>query len=101
MSRISVPCWWENSQIQRKGDRVIDVCAAPGGKALHVAEKLRGTGSVEARDLSLYKVGLITENIERSGLTNIHAVQKDATVCDADVKDAADLVYCRSAPVPD
>ena len=73
-------------------DRVIDVCAAPGGKALHVAEKLRGTGSVEARDLSLYKVGLITENIERSGLTNIHAVQKDATVCDADVKDAADLV---------
>ena len=76
----------------KKGDRVIDVCAAPGGKALHVAEKLRGTGSVEARDLSLYKVGLITENIERSGLTNIHAVQKDATVCDADVKDAADLV---------
>ena len=47
----------------KKGDRVIDVCAAPGGKALHVAEKLRGTGSVEARDLSLYKVGLITENI--------------------------------------
>ena len=73
-------------------DRVLDLCAAPGGKALHVAEKLRGTGSVEARDLSLYKVGLITENIERSGLTNIHAVQKDATVCDADVKDAADLV---------
>ena len=35
---------------------------------------------------------MITENIERSGLTNIHAVQKDATVCDADVKDAADLV---------
>lgn len=76
----------------KQGDHVIDVCAAPGGKALHVAEKLRGTGSVEARDLSLYKVGLITENIERSGLTNIHAVQKDATVCDADVKDAADLV---------
>lgn len=35
---------------------------------------------------------MITENIERSGLTNIHAVQKDATVCDADIKDAADLV---------
>ena len=74
------------------GEMILDLCAAPGGKALHVAEKLRGTGSVEARDLSLYKVGLITENIERSGLTNIHAVQKDATVCDADVKDAADLV---------
>ena len=83
-------------RIQRKGSAT-DVCAAPGGKALHVAEKLRGTGSVEARDLSLYKVGLITENIERSGLMNIHAVQKDATVCDADVKDAANFCDCRSA----
>ena len=51
-----------------------------------------GTGSVEARDLSLYKVGLITENIERSGLYEYSRSQKDATVCDADVKDAADLV---------
>ena len=74
------------------GDRVIDVCAAPGGKALHIAEKLKGTGSVEARDLSPYKVGLIDENIERSGLTNIRAVQQDATMFDSDAEEAADLV---------
>lgn len=74
------------------GDRVIDVCAAPGGKALHIAEKLKGTGSVEARDLSPYKVGLIDENIERSGLTNIRAVQQDATMFDPDAEEAADLV---------
>lgn len=28
----------------KKGDSIIDVCAAPGGKALHAAEKLAGTG---------------------------------------------------------
>ena len=34
-----------------KGDYVIDVCAAPGGKSTHMAELMAGTGMVEARDL--------------------------------------------------
>ena len=76
----------------RTGDTVIDVCAAPGGKAVHMAEMLRGTGSVEARDLTAYKVGLIQENIDRSGLTNIRAVQMDARAADADSVGKADIV---------
>ena len=36
------------------GAYVIDVCAAPGGKSMHLAEKLQGTGMVEARDLTEY-----------------------------------------------
>lgn len=63
-------------------DYVIDLCAAPGGKSLHVAELLDGTGYVEARDITDYKVSLIKENIERLGLVNIAAVVKDATVVD-------------------
>lgn len=35
------------------------MCAAPGGKAIHIAELLNGTGHVEARDLTEYKVALI------------------------------------------
>ena len=66
----------------KDGDNVIDVCAAPGGKALHVAELLNGTGHVEARDLTDYKVNLIEENILRSGMKNIKAVRRDATVLD-------------------
>lgn len=60
------------------GDYVIDVCAAPGGKAIHIAEKLKGSGHVEARDISDYKAGLIHENIVKSRLENIEAVKKDA-----------------------
>lgn len=41
-----------------KGAHVIDVCAAPGGKSIHLAEMLDGTGSVESRDLTGYKTGL-------------------------------------------
>lgn len=76
------------------GNYIIDVCAAPGGKASHLAEKLKGTGVVEARDLTEYKVSLIEENIERHGLVNIKAVQMDATVFDKDSEEKADILIC-------
>ncbi len=80
---------WASPQ---RGDMVIDVCAAPGGKAIHMAEKLEGTGMVEARDLTAYKVSLIEENVERSHLENIKAVQWDARICKEDSVGKADIV---------
>lgn len=76
----------------KEGDYVIDVCAAPGGKSLHMAEKLNGSGRVEARDLTEYKVGLIQENIERTGLSNVEAVQQDALIFDETSVGKADIV---------
>lgn len=76
----------------QKGNYVMDVCAAPGGKSLHMADKLQGTGMVEARDLTDYKVGLIKENIERSQMPNIVAVKWDATQLDIDAIGKADIV---------
>lgn len=76
----------------KEGDYVIDVCAAPGGKSLHMAEKLNGSGCVEARDLTEYKVGLIQENIERTGLSNVEAVQQDALIFDETSVGKADIV---------
>ena len=81
--------WWASP---KEGDYIIDVCAAPGGKALHLAELLRGTGFVEARDLTEYKIGLIQENIRRSGMTNIEAVQMDARLRDEASVEKADIV---------
>lgn len=71
VSEIASPKW---------GDYCIDVCAAPGGKSLHLADKLKGSGHVEARDVSDYKVRMMHENIERIGLINMTAVSADATV---------------------
>lgn len=81
----------ERAGIQ-KDDYVIDVCAAPGGKALHAAQILNGTGHVEARDLTEYKVHLIEANIQRMGFTNIEAIRHDALVLEADSVGKADVV---------
>ena len=76
----------------KAGDYCIDVCAAPGGKSLHLAELMRGTGFVEARDLTLEKVALIEENIARMGTENIKALQMDATILDEGSIQRADVV---------
>lgn len=76
----------------KSGDYCIDVCAAPGGKSLHLADLLRGSGMVEARDLTDYKVNLIEENITRTGMTNMRAVCMDATVLDQASIEKADVV---------
>ena len=76
----------------KPGDYVIDLCAAPGGKSLHVADKMRGYGTVEARDLTDYKVQLIEENIQRMNVINVNAVCKDATLFDKESVNKADIV---------
>lgn len=74
------------------GWHIIDVCGAPGGKALHAASKLHGTGDVSVRDLSEIKVGMIDDNIKRSGYTNVSSTVWDATVLDESELEKADLV---------
>ncbi|SDC39693.1 16S rRNA (cytosine(967)-C(5))-methyltransferase RsmB [Shouchella lonarensis] len=58
--------------------RVLDTCAAPGGKTTHIAEQLNGTGTVDAYDLHPHKVKLIAEQAARLGLTNVYPVAQDA-----------------------
>ena len=76
----------------QKGDYVIDVCAAPGGKSLHVGDKMEGFGTVDARDVSQYKVNLIEENIRRTNSINIQAKVQDATIFDQESELLADIV---------
>ena len=78
----------------KEDDYIIDVCAAPGGKSSHLAEKLNGSGMVEARDLTEYKVSLIEENIERHGFTNMKAIQMDATILHEASVEKADILIC-------
>lgn len=73
-------------------DKVIDVCASPGGKAVHAAEKLQGTGVVSARDLTEYKVSLIRDNIDRMQLSNCEALVWDACRIRKEDVETADVV---------
>lgn len=75
-----------------EGDLIVDVCAAPGGKATHAAVKTGSSGQVIARDLTEYKVSLIEENIERLGLSNVEAQVFDATCPDKEMEGKADVV---------
>ena len=88
ISSMQVGLWADPPQ----GSYVLDVCAAPGGKSLHMAELMEGTGTVEARDLTAYKVSLIQENISRMQLSNIHAQQADARILDEKMLGKADIV---------
>lgn len=76
----------------KPNDYVIDVCAAPGGKSIHMGDKMEGFGTVDARDISEYKVGLIEENLRRTRLANVQARVKDATVFDVESECKADIV---------
>ena len=73
----------------KEDDLVVDVCAAPGGKAMHAAESAK---LVSARDLTDYKVRLIEENKDRLGITNLVTKIWDATVIDPDMVGKADVV---------
>ena len=57
-----------------------------------MADLLKGTGMVEARDLTYQKAALIEENISRSGFTNIRAKVWDALEPDEEMKGQADIV---------
>lgn len=78
----------------KEGMQILDVCAAPGGKATHAAEKLRGTGQVLARDLTEYKVDFLLENADRLQLSNLWAEGWDACIFDESKEEWADILFC-------
>lgn len=61
----------------RPQDRILDLCAAPGGKSTYAAQ-LAPEGSVTACDLHEHRVEMIRENAARLGLANVTAERADA-----------------------
>ncbi len=62
-----------------KGMEVLDMCAAPGGKANHLAELMENEGRVLAVDLRPGRLALVRESAERLGNTAVECLAADAT----------------------
>lgn len=60
------------------GERLLDLCAAPGGKTLQAAVAMEGRGTVVANDKSRHRLGVLRRGVERLGLSHIAILQSDA-----------------------
>ena len=54
----------------KRGDVVLDACAAPGGKSLEIANQLKGSGLLFSNDISNSRAQALCRNIEKSGIRN-------------------------------
>ena len=59
------------------GDKVLDVCAAPGGKATELGARLNGTGVLAANDLSNSRAKGLLKNIELMGIGNVLVLSEE------------------------
>jgi len=66
------------------GKRVLDACAAPGGKALHMAELAADNASITAVDIHAHRVATIRQQAERLRLHSVQAVVADAREVEGD-----------------
>ena len=78
----------------RPGMRVLDVCAAPGGKSFAAAMAMEDRGEVVACDIHPHKLALIEKGARRLGLHCIRTVQADGREAREEWADGFDLVLC-------
>ena len=62
----------------QRGEFVIDMCSAPGGKTTHLAERMKNQGKILALDIHEAKLARVRENAERLGISIIQTKHLDA-----------------------
>lgn len=75
------------------GQTVLDLCAAPGGKTLTLAQQMGNTGKLYSCDAALNRLSLIRQALDRCGVTNAVLLQNDAAVYRPEFA-GADRVLC-------
>ncbi|MGP1486574.1 16S rRNA (cytosine(967)-C(5))-methyltransferase RsmB [Peptostreptococcus stomatis] len=78
----------------KRESRVLDLCAAPGGKSTHIGELMENTGHLISQDIFDHKIKLMNIYAERLGLKNMEAKLGDALVLNEDYVGKFDYVLC-------
>lgn len=78
----------------KPGDRVMDVCAAPGGKSFAAAMAMEDKGEIVACDIHPHKLPLIEKGAQRLGLRSVRTALADGQEEHEEWRNAFDLVLC-------
>lgn len=74
------------------GETVFDLCSAPGGKSLQIADQLRGEGRLVSVDANARRLRILKENLARCGFVSVETVERDLTQVWLEEEGAADAV---------
>ena len=68
----------------KASERILDMCAGPGGKTSHLAQLMGGKGQIVALDLHEKRAELVRKNLSRLGIASVEVVQADALTFEGD-----------------
>lgn len=79
-----------------KGDKILDTCAAPGGKSTHMAQLTGDSASILSLDINDSRLELIRQNLKRLGITSVEVQKGDSTDLGASLPSSSsfDVVLC-------
>lgn len=67
----------------KRGERVLDLCSAPGGKGTQLAESMCGEGIIVLNEINFSRAKILSQNVERLGITNAAVISESPDkVCD-------------------
>ena len=78
----------------RSGDRVIDVCAAPGGKSFSMAMAMGNQGEILSCDIHANKLRQVEQGAKRLGISCIRTLPADGRMLREELVHTADVVIC-------
>lgn len=76
----------------KPGSKVLDMCAAPGGKSAYMAELMDNNGSITSCDIHEHRLKLIDKTMERLGIGIVQSMHADGTMHDKSMDDCFDYV---------